>query len=199
MMAQNIAKISPGWPPSSRTQWFMALASAVRADDPNSMAADMPLFADLPDAAFTGDSLRHVAASIQRRGTPSYGEIRGPLDAWWAEHRPRIPMSEDFSRMSPWLREIADPNYRRPLPATEGTQGGDVARIASDTAKRLRGLQPRHEPEARHFTSREGLAQAPARTPEQQLAMAGETPELAREALRRARERHARKPERQEA
>lgn len=76
-----------------RAEWLAMLAKLVTPNDPAKSLAAMlafrPFLADLPDAAFTTASLEHTAMSPRRLHIPDLSEVKGPLAAWWREHRPR--------------------------------------------------------------------------------------------------------------
>ena len=74
-------------------EWCVSLGiltavSISRQEAEMKLAAYIPLLQrEFPDAAFTADSLSHVAkASV--KGFPTYGEVVGSLGDWWREHRP---------------------------------------------------------------------------------------------------------------
>lgn len=71
----------------ARAEWLLGLAALVFPADPgraaDAFAAYDPHLEDLPDAAFTPLSLRHVAESPRRMAIPSFDEVRKPLAAWW--------------------------------------------------------------------------------------------------------------------
>ena len=76
--------------PNTRKGWIAMLAKLVQPGDPTAaaaaLAAMLPRFVDFPDAAFTIQSLDHVAQQCRR--LPSYAELRTALSAWWREHKP---------------------------------------------------------------------------------------------------------------
>ncbi len=75
----------------SRFEWFSMLAKlAYPANPGRAEEALMPMlarFSDLPEHAFTDESLEHVITSPRRMAIPSYDEIRKPLAAWWWERK----------------------------------------------------------------------------------------------------------------
>jgi hypothetical protein len=80
-------------------QWCLSLVvlSAVRIsrdEVETKLAAYAGLLArEFPAAAFSADSLAHVAAASVK-GFPTYGELVASLRVWWADHRPLPPMLE---------------------------------------------------------------------------------------------------------
>src|SRR5579864_3892667 len=82
-------------------QWCQSLGilSAVsisRQEAEMKLAAYIPLLVDrFPDAAFTKESLEHVAFQA-RKGFPTYSELAGWLSEWWKDHRP----ANDFTRIA---------------------------------------------------------------------------------------------------
>jgi hypothetical protein len=76
-------------------EWTIALGiltagNMSRADAEMKLRAYVPLLQDnFPPAAFTQDSLHHVAR--QCKWFPSYAEVVEHLGGWWKEHRPPFP------------------------------------------------------------------------------------------------------------
>ena len=69
----------------------LSAVSISRREAEMKLAAYVPLLMDrFPDAAFTTDSLQHVAARAVK-GFPTYGELAAWLSEWWRENRPRPP------------------------------------------------------------------------------------------------------------
>ena len=79
-------------PVSIVREWTVALGiltsgNMTRADAEMKLRAYVPLLQDnFPAAAFTQDSLHHVAA--QCKWFPSYAEVIEHLRGWWRDHRP---------------------------------------------------------------------------------------------------------------
>jgi hypothetical protein len=77
-------------------QWCQSLGvltaiSITRQEAEMKLAAYVPLLMDnFPDAAFTSESLNHVARECLK-GFPTYPELVNHLGAWWREHRPAPP------------------------------------------------------------------------------------------------------------
>lgn len=75
-------------------EWTIALGiltagNMTRADAEMKLRAYVPLLQDnFPPAAFTQDSLHHVAR--QCKWFPSYAEVVEHLGSWWKEHRPPL-------------------------------------------------------------------------------------------------------------
>ena len=76
-----------------RASWLAALAKLTTPHDAEraaaAMSAYMPFLLDLPEAAFTLASMRHVAMSPRRMMIPDLREVLDPLEAWWRENGPR--------------------------------------------------------------------------------------------------------------
>jgi hypothetical protein len=76
-----------------RASWIAALAKLTTPHDAEraaaSMSAYMPFLAELPEAAFTLASMRHVAMQDRRMMIPDLREVLGPLEAWWRDNAPR--------------------------------------------------------------------------------------------------------------
>jgi hypothetical protein len=64
------------------------------------------LMREFDAAAFTADSLAHVAADAVK-GFPTYGELVASLRVWWAAHRPLPPALPPPDRPPPRAAEIA--------------------------------------------------------------------------------------------
>lgn len=76
-----------------RMLWVAALAKLTTPHDAeraaSAMSAYEPFLAELPEAAFTLASMRHVAMSPRRMMIPDLREVVEPLQAWWKENGPR--------------------------------------------------------------------------------------------------------------
>jgi hypothetical protein len=83
----------------------LAAVSLPRDEAQMRLAAFIPLLMDrFPDAAFTPDSLQHVAARAVK-GFPTYGELAAWLSEWWRENRPR-PVAlapPPAASIAPWV------------------------------------------------------------------------------------------------
>ena len=93
-----------------RRFWMAALAKCCAPADAvkvvDSLVAMLALMNDLPDAAFTEDSLRYVTERAKR--APSYADLRKWLDDWWAANKPRppaLPAPDDHWRAK-WLAHL---------------------------------------------------------------------------------------------
>jgi hypothetical protein len=75
-----------------RATWIAALAKLTTPHDAEraaqAMSAYMPFLCELPEAAFTLASMRHVAMAQRRMMIPDLREVLDPLEAWWRENRP---------------------------------------------------------------------------------------------------------------
>lgn len=75
-----------------RRLWMATLAKLCAPGDAvkvvEGLVAMLPMLADLPDGAFTQDTLHHVA--LQAKRSPSYAELRKSLDEWWGANRPKL-------------------------------------------------------------------------------------------------------------
>ena len=72
-----------------------------------SLAAYLPMLANIPDGAFTLQSLEAVARDVHR--TPSYAELRAAIVAWWELHKPPQPaLAGPGAKLNPmdwaWVR-----------------------------------------------------------------------------------------------
>ena len=78
-----------------RATWIAALAKLTTPHDAEraaqAMSAYMPFLVELPEAAFTLASMRHVAMAPRRMMIPDLREVLDPLNAWWRENRPARP------------------------------------------------------------------------------------------------------------
>lgn len=76
-----------------RASWIAALAKLTTPHDAEraaaAMSAYMPFLLEVPEAAFTLASMRHVATSPRRMMIPDLSEVLNPLEAWWRENGPR--------------------------------------------------------------------------------------------------------------
>lgn len=76
----------------SRREWFSCLAKLVYPHHPASAVdafrAYLPLLADIPDAAFTAQSLEAVARSPRRLALPDFDEVSTALRRWWRDNGP---------------------------------------------------------------------------------------------------------------
>jgi len=76
-----------------RASWVAALAKLTTPHDAEraaaAMSAYMPFLAEIPEAAFTLASMRHVAMQERRMMIPDLREVVEPLQAWWRENGPR--------------------------------------------------------------------------------------------------------------
>lgn len=75
-----------------RALWLAALAKLTTPHDAEraaaAMCAYMPFLAEIPEAAFTLASMRHVAMRERRMMIPDLREVVEPLSAWWKDNRP---------------------------------------------------------------------------------------------------------------
>lgn len=78
-------------------EWLVSLGiltaiSISREEARVKLAAFLPmLMSDFTDAAFTTDSLNHVAKACAK-GFPTYPELHNHLRAWWREHHPVLTL-----------------------------------------------------------------------------------------------------------
>jgi hypothetical protein len=129
-------------------EWCQSLAvltavSMTREEATMKLGAYIPmLMRDYPDAAFTTDSLNHVARQCIK-GFPTYPELANYLSAWWRDHRPlppALPPPEPIrQRGEPTPDEIAH-----------------VERVTAETIAFLRSsaqpIEERRPPGARYLT-----------------------------------------------
>ena len=99
---------------SVRGAWLTELAALCYPQAPGqamrAFRAYMPMLADMPDGAFTDDSLEIAATAPRRMAIPSYDEVRKPLSAWWRENFPReraLPAPREPDRAPPTADEVA--------------------------------------------------------------------------------------------
>ena len=129
-------------------EWCVSLGvltavSISRQEAEMKLAAYLPMLMQrFPDAAFTPQSLEHVAAQAVK-GFPTYGELAQWLGDWWREHRPTPPA------LPP-----PEPIRQRDEPTAEERE--HVARVAAEARAFLRanasaGVQDRR-PTPRHLT-----------------------------------------------
>jgi hypothetical protein len=109
------------------------------------MAAYVPLIMrEFPDAAFTADSLTHVARRAVK-GFPTFGELCEWLGEWWRDRRP-LPLALPAPPSLPLLqREPPSPEVR-----------AHVRRVAAEAIAALTArIQPgdnARAPTARHLS-----------------------------------------------
>lgn len=88
----------------TRTEWFKILAVLAYPAAPEkaeiAFVAFIPWFKDLPDAAFTSESIDHVITSPRKMAIPSYDEVRKPLAAWWRDNRAaEVRLASDYPQL----------------------------------------------------------------------------------------------------
>jgi hypothetical protein len=110
------------------------------------LGAYVPLLVrEFPDAAFTSESLAHVAAAAVK-GFPTYGELVASLREWWADHRP-LPLALAAPEPEPL------PLLQREPPTAEMVE--QVHRAATEAIAALRANAApvvRREPTPRYLT-----------------------------------------------
>jgi hypothetical protein len=116
---------------TERREWLAMLARMTTPHDPvralEAMLAYLPLMDDLPDGAFTKDSLRHVATQPRRLHIPDLSEVVTPLTAWWRDNRP--------ARTALATPRRAEPATER-QPPTEAEKAAVAAALAPFRSKR---------------------------------------------------------------
>jgi hypothetical protein len=120
------------------------------------LAAFVPmLMRDFPDAAFTADSLSHVARRAMK-GFPIYGELAAWLGEWWAERRPMpvalpAPDPRPLLHREPPTPEIVEAVHRaaneaiaalRSSAVTRDTVGRPIGERAGPPEQKPRYLSP---------------------------------------------------------
>lgn len=118
----------------------LSAVSTSRAEAEMKLAAYVPLLVrEFPDAAFTTDSLAHVARRAVK-GFPTYGEICQWLGEWWRDRKP-LP--------------LALPPPPPPPPAPEPTpEMLAYVRTRVEEVTALISARQRDDAEARHFGAR---------------------------------------------
>lgn len=126
-------------------EWCVSLGiltavSISRQEAEMKLAAYIPMLLQrFPDAAFTAESLEHVAAKAVK-GFPTYGELATWLDEWWRPKRPP-------------LIALAPPPPSPPAPEPTPEMLAYVrTRVEEVTA--LISARQRDDAEARHFGAR---------------------------------------------
>ena len=68
----------------------------------------LPMFAKIPDGAFSDEACEHIASQCKR--VPNYAELREKLAEWWKEHRPPPPPDplSQLTRADEIAREAAN-------------------------------------------------------------------------------------------
>lgn len=107
-----------------RQEWLAMLAKLVSPADPvkagNALLAYRPFLADVPDQAFTSASLEHVAMQPRRLHIPDLSEVKGPLNQWWRDNRPRPallaaperPVEREADSLTPEQRKAIQDGFR---------------------------------------------------------------------------------------
>lgn len=138
-----------------RASWLAALAKLTTPHDAEraaaAMSAYMPFLVDLPEAAFTLASMRHVAMAPRRMMIPDLREVLDPLEAWWRENGPR---------------RVALPAFAKPAAEEYRVSPEERAAVAAQMRALVESLKP-PEPERpkvrSHVIPAEVLAEARAR------------------------------------
>jgi len=119
-------------------EWLISLGiltavSMTRLEAELRLSAYLPLLMDeFPDAAFTKQSLQHVARQCDK-GLPTYPELAKYLSAWWRKNRPVLALPPP------------DPPPRRPEPSEEEME--HVRRVTAETLAALRSSAQQHDDE----------------------------------------------------
>lgn len=138
-----------------RASWLAALAKLTTPHDAEraaaAMSAYMPFLVDLPEAAFTLASMRHVAMAPRRMMIPDLREVLEPLVAWWRENGPR---------------RVALPAPAKPAAEEYPVsleERAAVARQFADLVASLKPAEPERPKVRSHVIPAEVLAEARAR------------------------------------
>jgi hypothetical protein len=147
-----------------RATWIAALAKLTTPHDAEraaqAMSAYMPFLCELPEAAFTLASMRHVAMAQRRMMIPDLREVLDPLEAWWRENRPArtalpapsvkpadpdVPVSEDERQavrrqLAALADSLAPPKPERPAPRAHVFQPEVLERLREEARAKLRGV-----------------------------------------------------------
>jgi hypothetical protein len=129
-------------------EWLVSLGvlcaiSASRREAEMKLAAFAPLLVrEFPTAAFTSDSLSHVAAA-NPRGFPSYGELVTALREWWHPRRP-LPPALPPPAVAPPHAATATPEEREYIRALVEDMTARVRARADDTVTAAPVVGARH-------------------------------------------------------
>lgn len=139
-----------------RREWIAMLARVSSPVDPvkatQAMLHYLPLMTDMPDAAFTGESLEHVAMAPQSLHIRTLREIKEPLQGWWKANRPQPTAIAASAK-----REDAEP-------AISPEERTNVARSLADLVAALdRKTEPQKPKVRAHVIPAEVLAEARAK------------------------------------
>jgi hypothetical protein len=145
----------------TRTEWFKVLATLAYPAAPEkaeiAFVAFIPWFKDLPDAAFTKDSIDHVITSPRKMAIPSYDEIRKPLAAWWRDNRPAaVRLASEY----PLLPGPAPHEKREPTEVEKAAVADVVAAFKATGVKRSStfAVPEENRPKAIHLNDEALLA-----------------------------------------
>lgn len=137
-----------------RALWLAALAKLTTPHDAEraaaAMSAYMPFLAEIPEAAFTLASMRHVAMRERRMMIPDLREVVEPLSAWWKDNRPTPTAIAAPAKPEPEHVEIS------------AEERAAVARQLSGLIASLKPPEPQKRPRS-HVLPPEVLAEARAR------------------------------------
>lgn len=137
-----------------RQQWIAMLAKLVAPIEPiaaaKALSEMMPMLADIPDGAFSLASLDYVARQCKR--TPTYGELRASVSAWWLDNRPKQallenPLNEVWSAKVARERAEAIADWSNPDKVRASVQLLDGHPMAEFLGGMLGGLVKRHAPQ----------------------------------------------------
>lgn len=99
-----------------RREWLAMLARMSTPHDPvkamEAMLHYLPLLADMPDAAFTPQSLEAVAMAPQSLHIRTLREVKEPLSSWWRDNKPRRTAIAAPARAAEPEREEQTPEQR---------------------------------------------------------------------------------------
>lgn len=135
--------------------WLAALAKLTTPHDAEraaaAMSAYMPFLVELPEAAFTLASMRHVAMQDRRMMIPDLREVLDPLQAWWRENGPRRTAIAAPAKREPEREEISQEEREA------------VRRQIAALADRLAGPEPQRPAVRAHLVPASVLDEARAK------------------------------------
>jgi hypothetical protein len=139
-----------------RIKWLGLLAKLSTPGDPvkafAAFEAYLPFLDGVPDEAFTRASLEAVAMAPKRLHIPDLSEVKGPLQAWWRDNRPRQTAIAAPAKPT-------EPDREEQTPA----QRAEIARQIAALADTLAPKETRRPTVRAHVLSPSVLEQARAR------------------------------------
>jgi len=139
-----------------RREWFAMLARMSTPHDPvkamEAMLHYLPMLADMPDAAFTPQSLEAVAMAPQSLHIRTLREVKEPLQVWWKANKPMA------TAIAAPIKPVNDE------PTIPPEERANVARCFADLIAALDQKQEPERPKVRaHIVPESVLAEARAK------------------------------------